>query len=213
MINSVFNNGRMSGAETALHLLKSNETNQFNSDTKGSRGISPTVAASGNTPLSASSSDAISTIQELIAGKIDVNAVQTGSVYHDTMTSIAESLRNGSSVSADGTITANPNMSDDELKELFTQVMKSHIAQGKINDSGLVEAIQSGKFEIVLEGDMTGNPIFKQGRFKVVGDGYGFISDKAWRSEADNEAINAFHASGKRVIESGIGPMRFGIIF
>ena len=36
MINSVFNNGRMSGAETALHLLKSNETSQFNSDTKGS---------------------------------------------------------------------------------------------------------------------------------------------------------------------------------
>ena len=213
MINSVFNNGRMSGAETALHLLKSNETNQFNSDTKGSRGISPTVAASANTPLSASSSDAISRIQELIAGKIDVNAVQTGSVYHDTMTSIAESLRNGSSVSADGTITANPNMTDDELKELFTQVMKSHIAQGKITESGLAEAIQSGKFEIVLEGDMTGNPIFKQGSFKVVGDGYGFISDKAWRSEADNEAINAFHASGKRVIESGIGPMRFGIIF
>ena len=213
MINSVFNNGRMSGAETALHLLKSNETNQFNSDTKDSRGISPTVAASGNTPLSASSSDAISRIQELIAGKIDVNAVQTGSVYHDTMTSIAESLRNGSSVSADGTITANPNMTDDELKELFTQVMKSHIAQGKITESGLAEAIQSGKFEIVLEGDMTGNPIFKQGSFKVVGDGYGFISDKTWRSEADNEAINAFHASGKRVIESGIGPMRFGIIF
>lgn len=203
----------MSGAETALHLLKSNETSQFNSDTKGSWGISPTVAASGNTPLSASSSDAISRIQELIAGKIDVNAVQTGSVYHDTMTSIAESLRNGSSVSADGTITANPNMSDDELKELFTQVMKSHIAQGKITESGLAEAIQSGKFEIVLEGDMTGNPIFKQGSFKVVGDGYGFISDKAWRWEADNEAINAFHASGKRVIESGIGPMRFGIIF
>ncbi|WP_295912905.1 hypothetical protein [uncultured Bartonella sp.] len=213
MINSVFNNGRMSGAETALHLLKSNETNQFNSDTKGSRGISPTVSASGNTPLSASSSDAISRIQELIAGKIDVNAVQTGSVYHDTMTSIAESLRNGSSVSADGTITANPNMTDDELKELFTQVMKSHIAQGKITEPGLAEAIQSGKFEIVLEGDMIGNPIFKQGSFKVVGDGYGFISDKAWRSEADNEAINAFHASGKRVIESGIGPMRFGIIF
>lgn len=152
MINAVGNSVRLFGAETALQLLKSSGNAQ--SISSSTTVISPTVAILGGDELSTFSSDALSRLQEISAEKRDLNIKETGSAYHDVMSSIALALRKDATVSDDGTITSKLKMSDEELKTFFSQLMKTHIARGKISGHGLAEAIQTGKFEIVLEKDM-----------------------------------------------------------